>query len=873
MQTPSEMDGVFGTKVLGKDYFMENTAINQEVISPAAARVVAQSPLEDALRYASQFGWAVVPYYPIRNGQCACGNPDCNSPGKHPISALARHGFKDATHDPKRIRGWWSGDWADANIAIATGSVSGAGQSLVVVDVDTGSGKRGRETLAQLQSEHPDGWDTLQAQSGGGGVHYYFRSPRKLRGGNNKLGDHIDVKTDGGCVHVAPSSHISGGQYTWVNEKPIAPLPEWMAAILEPRSSPRPPSAPDETADAATIARVTEALTHLDADDYDRWLQVGMALKLAGLPLEVWDCWSRGSEKYDEAACEAKWESFQREMEGEVVRLGSIFYWAWEAGWAGGGTWCEAELEHAQEAVSQAIARVEAVDSAEARKVAAREMLRHGALALAGLKDHRRAAYIEARERLQPLTGLGRRDFDAVVVQEAQAHRQTVLGQGEDARTAFLRRFVYQTKDNIYTCLETGVCFSPKVFRMLAEQACPGLWEGRDPEMDFAGLDGSLFVRHDVYEPGEIRIIEAESTDGVVAPLINVYNAPGLPEPRYGAAREALFLDHLYYISGGDPIFVEYLLNWMATLIQKPGQRINSAPVLISAARGTGKSFIGDVMTRLLGEKNVGVLSNHDLTSSFQDGLGFKQLLMVEEVKVFENQYGLMDSLKGYITNQRIPLNRKNRASITVKNVGNWIFYSNHEDALRIDTQERRYAVAINYEQPKSEGYYNQLFGTLLDAADEGPAALLYLLRNRDLTSFNPYAPAPHTKARDEMIDNTRPALESAVIEGFEKLLEGNPHIELMTFGEAYRHTKQFVQFAQGIKIGSGVSQHRATKALDVAGLVRLKGQKRLTQGDGSKQKHIIYCVRNHERWAEASENDIDAYFQATLAARMVFKH
>ena len=61
---------------------------------------------------------------------CGCGNPYCETRGKHPIVKLGR-GMADASSDASVIESWWS-KWPHANIAVATGSRTG----IVVVDLD-----------------------------------------------------------------------------------------------------------------------------------------------------------------------------------------------------------------------------------------------------------------------------------------------------------------------------------------------------------------------------------------------------------------------------------------------------------------------------------------------------------------------------------------------------------------------------------------------------------------------------------------------------------------------------------------------------------------------------------------------------------------
>ena len=53
-----------------------------------------------------------------------------------------------------------------------------------------------------------------------------------------------------------------------------------------------------------------EPLDYIPADDYDEWIKCGMALKAEGYSLADWEAWSRRSSKYEDGACERKWESF-----------------------------------------------------------------------------------------------------------------------------------------------------------------------------------------------------------------------------------------------------------------------------------------------------------------------------------------------------------------------------------------------------------------------------------------------------------------------------------------------------------------------------------------------------------------------------------
>ena len=79
---------------------------------------------------------------------------------------------------------------------------------------------------------------------------------------------------------------------------------------------------------------VEEILQHLPVKDcnYQEWIDVGMALKTAGMPVDLWDDWSRDDKRYHDGECAKKWESFKRNEK----QIGSIVDLALRSGWKPG---------------------------------------------------------------------------------------------------------------------------------------------------------------------------------------------------------------------------------------------------------------------------------------------------------------------------------------------------------------------------------------------------------------------------------------------------------------------------------------------------------------------------------------------------------
>jgi hypothetical protein len=161
-----------------------------------------------ALAYAKA-GVSVLALYGISSRECDCGDPDCPSPGKHPIGAEFPHGHLDATRDPARIEEIFS-NHPNANIGIVPDG------NLMVVDIDGPIGEASIESIPIPETP------TVKT---GRGRHLWFRKTKPLC---LKKFSGVDFRLDGkGYVVAAPSTHASGVRYRLSDEiNDIAPLPD-----------------------------------------------------------------------------------------------------------------------------------------------------------------------------------------------------------------------------------------------------------------------------------------------------------------------------------------------------------------------------------------------------------------------------------------------------------------------------------------------------------------------------------------------------------------------------------------------------------------------------------------------------------------------
>ncbi len=166
------------------------------------------TPLEAALEYAA-LGIPVFPVWWVDGESCACGDADCDSPGKHPITAS---GLKDATTSEKTVRRYW-GRYPKAGVAGVCGKESG----FIALDVDPRHG--GDESLADLEEIHGPLPPGPRSRTGGGGEHYFFKHPGGHVPKSTGFALGLDLQADRSYVLLPPSGHVSGGVYGW--EEPL----------------------------------------------------------------------------------------------------------------------------------------------------------------------------------------------------------------------------------------------------------------------------------------------------------------------------------------------------------------------------------------------------------------------------------------------------------------------------------------------------------------------------------------------------------------------------------------------------------------------------------------------------------------------------
>jgi hypothetical protein len=178
-----------------------------------------------AIAYAAN-GWKVYPIQPPEGRACSCKKKEnCPDPGKHPYHSLG--GLKSATLEIDQLRTIFGS--SDASIGLLC-------DGFWVLDCDGAEGIQDLEALVQSFGELPR---TPTVETGGGGLHYYFKADRRVSKNQTRIkGKSIDIRTTKGAVVAPPSLHSSGKVYRWTTppDVPLAAAPEWLVDFIVSKS-------------------------------------------------------------------------------------------------------------------------------------------------------------------------------------------------------------------------------------------------------------------------------------------------------------------------------------------------------------------------------------------------------------------------------------------------------------------------------------------------------------------------------------------------------------------------------------------------------------------------------------------------------------
>jgi hypothetical protein len=164
-----------------------------------------------------------------------------------------------------------------------------------------------------------------------------------------------------------------------------------------------------------------------------------------------------------------------------------------------------------------------------------------------------------------------------------------------------------------------------------------------------------------------------------------------------------------------------WLITWLAHIIQKPGCKTGVCPVIIGG-QGAGKGFLFEqMMGRIMGGYFAHTSDpEHSLFARFAENRNGKMLVNVDDCNVGAMKINA-DPFKSFITGERIEYEQKGKQTISLLNCANYVMTTNNENPVKLDTDDRRYAViGCSKKLVGNVSYFEELRDYVADDANMG---------------------------------------------------------------------------------------------------------------------------------------------------------
>lgn len=343
-----------------------------------------------------------------------------------------------------------------------------------------------------------------------------------------------------------------------------------------------------------------------------------------------------------------------------------------------------------------------------------------------------------------------------------------------------------------------------------------------------------------------------EMPDGERGGRYNIWRPSGV-KPTPGDV--SWFLEHVEYLVP-DECERRAVLDYLAHLVQRPEQKIHFA-LVIRGEQGTGKSAVGELMSRIIGKSNVTRPSNDELLDKWTGWQEGAQLAVIEELMTL-GKLEVTNRLKPLITDPTLRIQEKYQTTYTIENRLNLLCFTNHRDALRIEQGDRRWFIVFSPAKAREHAYYRRLFAHL---NGDGPAHVAHWLMERDLSSFDAKGHAPATAAKEEMRELSMGEAEATLLSLFRDSAEPFD-FDLVTTEELVDALPERVR-RQSKNLSATIKKFLE----DTVNAVQ-HTRNTSTRGSASRlTKHRLWSIRNHDHWEKVGPTE-RAKAHAKLRAR-----
>jgi hypothetical protein len=201
--------------------------------------------------------------------------------------------------------------------------------------------------------------------------------------------------------------------------------------------------------------------------------------------------------------------------------------------------------------------------------------------------------------------------------------------------------------------------------------------------------------------------------------------------------------------SNNEDVF-NYVINWLAHLIQRPCDKAGVPVILMKSEQGTGKNLFWDFMGQVMGKKYICNINNlDDLTNKFNTRTEGKLLNILNEIQNYGGNYKNNEKLKSILTDITQTIEPKGKEAYTINNYARSVMLTNNDWAAKISNDDRRYLpIDVSNHRKDDNEYFKNLADIIND--DKNAELFFHYLIQVDISSFD-IRKIPHTQLKEHM--------------------------------------------------------------------------------------------------------------------------
>jgi hypothetical protein len=345
-----------------------------------------------------------------------------------------------------------------------------------------------------------------------------------------------------------------------------------------------------------------------------------------------------------------------------------------------------------------------------------------------------------------------------------------------------------------------------------------------------------LLLEDIVIEPDLPPLAVVDNTNG---PVFNQW--PGFATRPSTEGSDDLIVAYIRdVVCGGNLEYFEWLMEWLAGMVQEPA-RLPGTAVVLRGGVGVGKTTLTDIMRMLVGPR-LSLVDDKPgrLVGVFNASLEGKVLVGAEEA-FFAGDRSTYGALKNLVTAGTLTVEEKHEKARPVRNMAHIIMTTNEHWAVPASESERRFTVLDVSAARQSDRTY---FGAMRAQLEQGGAdRFMYRLRHEVRVDWSLIARPLRTEA---LLDQQLDSMDGLRRWWIERLRTG-----FLPGGGSSPRAEDVYNSIRG-SLGDKYEATRATQT-KIGRFLQKLGAKKQRSGSGDRAYHYVFPALSEARAAFAA--------------------